>query len=87
MLLLWDRAGAVERARLEVLIRNCQNGALGEISALLAEHETLAPSQEAIHEHLVLARHALEALPESSGRTGLMGLTEYLAEQTDALGV
>jgi octaprenyl-diphosphate synthase len=87
MLLLWERAGAGERARLETLIQSPQNGALTQISELLASHETLPPSQRAIHEYLNLARQSLRGLPESSGHTGLIGLTEYLARQTDALGV
>ena len=50
-------------------------------------HDTLAPTVEAINENLARARQALRGLPKSDGRTGLQGLTEFLARQTEALGV
>ena len=87
MLVLWERAGTGERARLEKLIQHPQNGAFAEISSLLAAHETLADSQETFREYLDMARASLRELPESSGRTGLFGLMEYLSRQTDALSV
>lgn len=86
VLLLWARANATDRARLQGLIQNWQNGALSEVGALLVKYETLSPSLERIHEYLEKARQTLSALPESHGRGCLFALTEYLARQTDALG-
>lgn len=87
LLVLWERAGTKERARLEKLIQHPQNGAFAEISSLLAAHETLVESQETFREYLELAQQSLRDLPESNGRAGLIGLTEYLSRQVDALGV
>jgi hypothetical protein len=52
----------------------------------LHRYETLPPSLEAVHAQLGKARQSLRTLPESAGRAGLLGATEYLAGQADALG-
>ena len=85
MLLLWERANELDRARVENLIRNWQPSAFGEISALLGRYETLAPSIATIGQYLQKARQFLAVLPETHGRTSLAGLTSYLARQTEAL--
>jgi octaprenyl-diphosphate synthase len=87
VLLLWERAKADERDRLQELIENWEPGALAEVGVLLAKYDTITPSLECIHDYLERARHTLRGLPESSGRTCLFSLTEYLARQTDSLGV
>lgn len=85
VLLLWERADAADRERLQELVRNCRNGALSEVAELLSKYQTLAPSLISVHQYLEAARHALCELPESRGRNSLLGVTEYLALQTDAL--
>jgi octaprenyl-diphosphate synthase len=86
ILLLWERANGPDRARLEALVQDCRNGALSEVGTLLSKYETLAPSLKSVHHYLETARQALCELPESRGRESLLGVTEYLAIQTDALG-
>ncbi len=86
VLLLWERADAADRARLQKLVRGWQAGSLKRIGELLTKYETLSPSLEIIHQYLEKARHILRVLPASNGRAGLVGLTEYLARQSDALG-
>jgi octaprenyl-diphosphate synthase len=86
ILLLLERASAPDRARLETLVQNCRNGALSEVGALLSKYQTLVPSLKSVHNYLETARQALGELPESRGRENLLGVTEYLALQTDALG-
>lgn len=86
ILLLWERASGPDRERLEALVQDCRNGALSEVGALLSKYQTLAPSLKSVHEYLETARQALCELPESRGRESLLGVTEYLAIQTDALG-
>lgn len=85
ILLLWEKANAPDRARLEALIQDCRNGALSEVGGLLSKYETLAPSLKSVHQYLETARQALGELPESRGRESLLGVTHYLAIQTDAL--
>ena len=87
VLLLWERAGAADRLRLETLIKNWQPAALPQVGELLSKYDTLVPSLEVIAQYLEKARQRLRILPESAGRASLFGLTEYLARQTSEFGV
>ena len=87
LLLAWERANASERASLENMIQNWRPENLAAVNALLAKYRTFDPSVEAIHGFLERARKALATLPASSGRTGLLAMTDYLAQQTEALAV
>jgi octaprenyl-diphosphate synthase len=85
VLLLCERATASDRERLEFLIRDWQEGGVAEVGAMLAQYDTLAPSVESIHQYLEKARRMLSATLEPNGCACLLGLTNYLARQTDAL--
>ena len=87
VLLCLERAATADRARLEALIQNWREGMLTQVGALLCKYDTLPPSLETIHAYLENARRQLGILPESHGRVSLLGLTDYLARQTDALAV
>lgn len=85
VLLAWERANPADRARLESLVQDWQPGAFARVAELLARYETLTPSLELIERYLSQARQSLRSLPESGGRAGLAGVTEYLTRQTAAL--
>jgi len=87
VLLAWERAGAADRLRLEKMIADWQPENLPAVNELLARYETLEPSLAVIGEYLEEARRALKILPESSGRAGLLGLADFLAQQMDTLAV
>jgi len=87
LLLAWERAENGDRARLENLIANWQPENFAEINRLLVKYETFQPSLQVINQYLDEARIALRCLPESGGRRGLLGLTKFLAQQTDLLVV
>jgi octaprenyl-diphosphate synthase len=87
VLLLWERADAADRACVQELVEGWQADSMTRLGELLAKYETLGASLEIIHQYLERAREMLRALPASSGRAGLLGLTEYLARQADVLGV
>ncbi len=87
VLLFLERATAADRARLETLIQNWHGGVLPQVGVLLSKYDTLSTSLENIHDYLENARQRLGLLPESHGRVSLLGLTEYLARQTDALAI
>ena len=87
VLLAWERAGVADRARLEKMIENWQPENLSGVNELLAQYETFEPSLAVVGRYLDNARRALKILPESCGRTGLFGLADFLAQQTDALAV
>jgi octaprenyl-diphosphate synthase len=87
VLLLWERADAADRARLQELVEGWQADSMTPLGALLEKYDTLGASLEIIHQYLEKARQTLRALPSSNGRAGLLGLTEYLVRQADVLGV
>lgn len=87
VLLAWERASAADRALLEKLIGKWQPENLAGVNALLAKHETFAPSVQEIGRYLSVARQALEKIPASPGRAGLTGLADFLAQQTASLAV
>lgn len=85
--LAWERATPAERAELEALVAEWRPEAMNRVGNLLARYETLAPSLEVIGEYLDRARQALRVLPRSPGRVALQALTDFLARQTESLGV
>lgn len=87
LLLTWERATPDDRAELEELIINWRPGAMDRVGGLLARYEVFGPSLEVVGDYLAKARQTLRVLPENHGRSGLRGLTEYLARQTEVLGV
>jgi octaprenyl-diphosphate synthase len=87
VLLAWERANLADRKNLENLIQNWEPKNLPVVNGLLARYETFEPSLQVISKYLDQARQALKALPESSGRAGLLGLADFLAQQTGTLTV
>jgi octaprenyl-diphosphate synthase len=87
VLRFWKRASVAERERLQTLLTRWEPRSLNEVLNLLSKHEALAESLEVIHRYLRQAREALMELPATANRAGLIGLTEYLARQTESLGV
>jgi octaprenyl-diphosphate synthase len=87
VLRFWRRAGAGEKERMQKLVQNWEPRSLRTVLELLRKHETLAESIIVIHQYLRQARQALEGLPDTANLAGLTGLTEYLARQTDNLGI
>jgi len=86
VLLVRQRAQPADQARLREFVKDWQNGALKGMGELLAKYEALNASREIIAQYLDQARQIVRQLPASKGRTGLLGLTQYLARQTGALG-
>ena len=87
VLLAWERATPADRSTLENLILDWQPDNFAPVKGLLAQYDTFAPSVAAIKAHLEQARRALSAVPDSSGREGLLHLLEFIAQQTDNLAV
>ncbi len=87
VLLLWERADEPDRVRIQDLVQDWQPGSIQRLRKLLAQYETLNASLQTIHQYLEHGRRWLRGLPASEGAAGLFGLTEYLARQTEALGV
>jgi octaprenyl-diphosphate synthase len=86
MLLLWDTAEASERDVIRQVVDNWQPSELGRIGALLEKHKALPASLQIMRQYLKQARQDLRVLPGTDGSGRLLGLTEYLTVQTEALG-
>ena len=85
VLLAWERSTPQDREKLERLIKHSGAAAMPEVGQMLKKYETLTPSVEIIEQYLAQARQCIRSLPESGGRAGLLGITDYLARQTAAL--
>ncbi len=87
ILVVRDRASAADRDRLRRWLAHWEPAFLAGVVELMVKYEAFAESRSVVQEYLVAARQALLTLPLGHGRSGLAGLTEFLAEQTEALGV
>jgi len=87
LLLAWKQADATDRKALENLIQDWHPKNFAAVKALLEKYATFAPSVAVIQKYLAQARASLDVLPASPGKTGLLAMTDFLAQQTDALAV
>ncbi len=86
LLLALERAAPVDRACLEAMVREWESGSFSPLLKILRQHRALEDSQAEVHHRLQAAREKLAVLPDTESRSGLAGLADYLAMQTDALG-
>ncbi len=86
-LIVRERASTKDRECLRHWLANWEPALLPEVVELVVKYEALTESRAVIQQYLVAAREALLALPPGPGRLGLAGLTDFLAEQMEALGV
>jgi geranylgeranyl pyrophosphate synthase len=86
VLLLRERADAQDYSDLMEMLRAWQPDSMNRLEKLLGKYDTLAASHGFVGEYLEKARAILRSLPGSDGRACLLGLADYLASQTDALG-
>jgi Geranylgeranyl pyrophosphate synthase len=87
ILLVWERATSSERVLVQQWIQSWETDTLKPLGELLTKYDALGLAQQSIHFYLKRAGEYLRALPASRGRSGLAGLTDYLAHQTAALGI
>ena len=87
VLVVLERADAADQTRLKEFIQQWRPHYHQRILELLGQYGALPESRAAIHQYIQAARVALDAVPASASRAALTGLTEFLAQQTDALGV
>ncbi len=87
MLIVRERSTLQDQNQLRQWLENWEPAFLPEVVELIEKYDAFAESRVVIQHYLEAARQALTTLPSSEGRAGLMGLTEFLAEQTEALGV
>jgi octaprenyl-diphosphate synthase len=87
ILIVKERANAADLKQLRQWIRQWDPARLEDVVAMMAKYEAFQESRGVIQQYLSAAQEALALVPESEARAGLVGLTQYLAEQTEALGV
>ncbi len=85
VLLLWEQASASERERIRTLVERWEPSAMKTMSQCLHRHKTLSASLAIMRQYLQRGCDVLNHLPANDGRAGLIGLTDFLARQTDAL--
>jgi octaprenyl-diphosphate synthase len=87
LIIVRERSTPQDQNQLRQWLENWEPALLPEVVEMIEKYDAFAESRAVIQQYLDAARQALMTLPSSSGRAGLMGLTEFLAEQTEALGV
>ena len=85
MIWLLEKAQDGERTNVQKLVQSWEPRYFPLLLELLQTHGALEASRRAVHHYLHAARHSLSSLPESESRTSLLRLTDYLAQQIDAL--
>ena len=87
ILILLEQASDSDTARLRSLIENWSPKNFPEIFELLARHNALTQSQTIINQEIERAQESVAGVSQSENAQALVALGDYLAQQTDALGV
>lgn len=87
VLIVLERGSPADRNRLRECIQQWEPRLLSGVLELLEKYEAHDASREVIRGYLDLARQSLKNVSDSPSRTALLALTDYLAQQTDILGV
>jgi octaprenyl-diphosphate synthase len=87
VLVVRERATPEDQQRLRHWLANWQPSFLAGVMELMAKYDAFNECRGCVQQYLDAGRQALMRLPASTGRSSLVALTEFLAEQTDALGV
>ena len=81
------RGTRADQAKLKELIGHWEPDYFPLVLELLERYEALTECSGIIYEYLEAARQSLEILPDSDSGRALVALTEFLAQQTELLGV
>jgi octaprenyl-diphosphate synthase len=87
ILVTLENATSEDQRELNECIQNWDPASLPKVLEMLERYEAQAEARIITHGYLDEARRALLPLPESASRAALMYLTEFLAKQSDSLGV
>jgi octaprenyl-diphosphate synthase len=87
LLIVRDRATPEDQKQLRQWLENWEPDNLSAVVGMIEKYDAFKKSRAVIQQYLDAARQALSVVPASEARAGLIGLTEFLAEQTEALGV
>lgn len=87
LLVVLENCTDTERSQLERWLKAWKPEYHGNVAGLLDKYDSLTISQRVIEQHLFEARLQLKNLPSTPGRSALQALTDFLANQTNGLGV
>ncbi len=87
MLVVRERATPDDQKRLRHWLANWEPPFMAGLVEMIAKYDAFSECRASVQQYLDAARQSLSMLPASSGRSALGALTEFLAEQTKALGV
>ena len=87
VLLVLENASVEDQTQLGEFIQSWNPVCLPRVLELLDRYDTPAEARAVIQGYLDKARQSLLPLPDSSSRTGLICLSEFLAKQTESLTV
>lgn len=87
LLVVLEKCTPAERTQLEQWLQAWQPEYQEGVGALLERYDALTISRQVIEQHLMEARQQLKNLPLTPGRQALQALTDFLAQQTNGLGV
>jgi octaprenyl-diphosphate synthase len=85
MLVVWERLNGAERAKVRAWVEEWHPAHWPRLQDLLRTHQALGESRRAIAQYLQTGREWLELVPPSEGRSSLLGLTHYFAQQIETL--
>ena len=87
ILILLEQGTASEQAEVRAAIENWSPKNFPTIFELLGRHNALNQSQTIIYQEIERAQEAVARVSQSENAQALVALGDYLAQQTDALGV
>jgi octaprenyl-diphosphate synthase len=87
VLIALENATPEDQAQLNEHIQSWDPSCLPRVLELLDRYDAQNEARRVIHKYLEEARRALLPLPDSSSKVALIYLAEFLAKETDALGV
>jgi octaprenyl-diphosphate synthase len=87
ILIVLERATAADQTMLKDYVQQWRPSHLPRVLELVQKYDAQNASRETIHCCLETARQSLKSLSESPSRTALLTLADFLAQQTDLIGV
>jgi octaprenyl-diphosphate synthase len=87
VLIVLEKGVATDQSDLRRYIEQWNPRHFPRVLELIEKYGGQEISRGMIHEHLEQARQSLNPVPDSPSRGALLALTDFLAQQTDILGI
>lgn len=86
LLIVLEQGDAAAQEKLKAMVKDWRPLYFPQVLSLLKRYASLDASRKIIQQYLRTTRQLLGVLPETASRTALVGLSEFLGRQTEALG-